>query len=29
MEIPKTGTFGMFRDPQGNMIGLFKPYPMS
>lgn len=28
MEIPRTGTFGLFRDPQGNMIGLFKPYPM-
>lgn len=28
MEIPKTGKFGIFRDPQGNMIGLFKPYPM-
>jgi len=29
MEIPKTGKFGMFRDPQGNMIGVFKAYPMS
>jgi predicted enzyme related to lactoylglutathione lyase len=28
MEIPNTGKFGLFRDPQGNMIGLFKPYPM-
>jgi predicted enzyme related to lactoylglutathione lyase len=28
MEIPNTGKFGIFRDPQGNMIGLFKPYPM-
>ncbi len=28
MEIPKTGKFGIFRDPQGNMIGLFKAYPM-
>jgi hypothetical protein len=28
MDIPNTGKFGMFRDPQGNMIGLFKPYPM-
>ncbi len=26
-EIPNTGKFGMFRDPQGNMVGLFKPYP--
>ena len=28
MEIPDTGKFGVFRDPQGNMIGLFKAYPM-
>ncbi len=28
MEIPNTGKFGVFRDPQGNLIGLFKPYPM-
>ena len=28
MEIPNTGKFGIFRDPQGNMIGLFKAYPM-
>ena len=28
MEIPSTGKFGIFRDPQGNMIGLFKAYPM-
>jgi predicted enzyme related to lactoylglutathione lyase len=28
MEIPNTGKFGIFRDPQGNMIGLFKSYPM-
>lgn len=27
-EIPNTGKFGMFRDPQGNMVGLYKPYPM-
>ncbi len=27
-DIPNYGKFGMFRDPQGNMIGLFKPYPM-
>lgn len=27
-EIPNMGKFGMFRDPQGNLIGLFKPYPM-
>jgi predicted enzyme related to lactoylglutathione lyase len=28
MEIPNTGKFGMFRDPQGNTVGLFKPYDM-
>lgn len=28
MDIPNTGKFGLFRDPQGNMIGLFKRYPM-
>ena len=28
-DIPNYGRFGLFRDPQGNMIGLFKPYPMS
>lgn len=28
MEIPNTGKFGLFRDPQGNLIGLFKGYPM-
>jgi len=28
MEIPNTGKFGIFRDPQGNMIGLYKAYPM-
>ena len=28
MNIPNTGKFGLFRDPQGNMIGLFKPSPM-
>lgn len=27
-EIPNMGKFGMFRDPQGNLIGLFKPFPM-
>lgn len=27
-EIPNTGKFGLFRDPQGNLVGLFKPYPM-
>ena len=27
-EIPNTGKFGIFRDPQGNMIGLYKAYPM-
>jgi len=26
-EIPNTGKFGMFRDPQGNMVGLYKAYP--
>jgi predicted enzyme related to lactoylglutathione lyase len=25
-EIPNTGKFGMFRDPQGNMLGLYTPY---
>jgi predicted enzyme related to lactoylglutathione lyase len=28
MDIPNTGKFGLFSDPQGNMIGLFKPSPM-
>ncbi len=28
MDIPDTGKFGIFRDPQGNMVGLFKAYPM-
>jgi len=28
MDIPNTGKFGIFRDPQGNMLGLYKPYPM-
>jgi predicted enzyme related to lactoylglutathione lyase len=28
MEIPNTGKFGIFRDPQGNMLAVFKPYPM-
>ena len=28
-EIPKYGKFGMFRDPQGNLIGLFNPFPMA
>jgi len=27
-EIPNTGKFGLLRDPQGNMVGLFKAYPM-
>ncbi len=27
MEIPNTGKFGLFLDPQGNKIGLFKPFP--
>jgi uncharacterized protein len=26
-EIPNTGRFGLFRDPQGNMVGLYKAYP--
>jgi predicted enzyme related to lactoylglutathione lyase len=25
-EIPNTGKFGMFHDPQGNLIGLFKTF---
>jgi hypothetical protein len=29
MEIPNIGKIGLFRDPQGNMVGLFKPYPMA
>ena len=28
MEITKKGKFGLVRDPQGNLIGLFKPLPM-
>jgi predicted enzyme related to lactoylglutathione lyase len=28
MEIPNTGKFGIFRDPQGNMLAVFMPYPM-
>src|SRR4030067_1707654 len=28
MDIPNTGKFGLFRDPQDNLIGLFMPYPM-
>ena len=28
MEIPNTGKFGIFRDPQGNLIGLYKANPM-
>jgi predicted enzyme related to lactoylglutathione lyase len=28
MEIPKTGKFGIFREPHGNTVGLFKAYPM-
>jgi uncharacterized protein len=27
-EIPGQGKFGLFRDPQGNMIGLFKGNPV-
>ena len=27
-DIPNTGKFGLFRDPQGNMVGLFKAYPV-
>ncbi len=27
-EIPNNGKFGLFRDPQGNMVGLYKAYPM-
>jgi predicted enzyme related to lactoylglutathione lyase len=29
MEIPNTGKFGLFRDPQENLIGLFNPFPMA
>lgn len=28
MDIPNTGKFGLFRDPTGNLVGLFSPYPM-
>jgi predicted enzyme related to lactoylglutathione lyase len=28
-EIPNMGKFGLFRDPQGNMVGLYKAYPMT
>jgi uncharacterized protein len=28
MDIPETGKFGLFRDPGGNLMGLFMPYPM-
>jgi uncharacterized protein len=27
-EIPNTGKIGLFRDPQGNMIGVYKAYSM-
>jgi predicted enzyme related to lactoylglutathione lyase len=27
-EIPNTGRFGMFCDPQGNTVGLYKPNPI-
>ena len=27
-DIPNTGKFGLFRDPQGNMVGLYKATPM-
>ncbi len=27
-DIPNTGKFAIFRDPQGNMVGLYKPNPM-
>jgi predicted enzyme related to lactoylglutathione lyase len=27
-DIPNTGKFGLFRDPQGNLVGLYKPIPM-
>ena len=29
MEIPNMGKFGLFRDPQGNLVGLFMPFPMA
>ncbi len=28
MDIPNTGKFGVFRDPQGNLVGLFMPFDM-
>jgi predicted enzyme related to lactoylglutathione lyase len=27
-EIPNMGKFGLFQDPQGNLVGLYKAYPM-
>lgn len=27
VEIPNIGKSDLFRDPQGNLVGLFKPYP--
>ncbi len=27
-DIPNMGKFGLFRDPQGNMVGLYKAFPM-
>ena len=28
-DIPNMGKFGLFRDPQGNLVGLFKAFPMT
>jgi predicted enzyme related to lactoylglutathione lyase len=28
-DIPNFGKFGLFRDPQGNLVGLFKAFPMT
>ena len=28
-DIPNMGKFGLFRDPQGNMVGLYKALPMT
>ncbi len=28
-DIPNMGKFGLFRDPQGNLVGLYKAFPMT
>jgi predicted enzyme related to lactoylglutathione lyase len=28
-DIPNMGKFGLFRDPQGNLVGLFNAFPMT